>query len=201
MEKGPQAMRTRRILTTAAGVVVFSALVVGGATLARNWIAGDGPDFPDPPFPKVDDDYPRVIRVADFDQMTRPEFQAQDVTLLPDGALRRASADEREAVRLVHRSQRKYVKGRELAVKILKSHPDSVSAQFARAVAVFKGEGNLPGALHQIRQLRKQLEQRGRANPQDKDALEWYLRVMDEEYRILRDLDRPEEQLRLVATL
>src|SRR5262249_60151089 len=94
----------------------------------------------------------------------------------------------------------KFVKGRDLARKVLRSDPESVPARYALAIALYEGQGqgSLPRALHEIRKARKILERRGRANPADADAREWYLRVLAKEYYILRDLDRPEEQLRLV---
>jgi tetratricopeptide (TPR) repeat protein len=185
--------RRKPLLTS----LLLAALVIGAGALVAVLRAGPAePEYPDAPFRPVPQDFPRVIPVKE--QSTFQEQQAVYRFLVQDGAIRLATAEERDAVKAVY--ERKYVRGRELAEKALKADPTSVPALYALAQAQFLGEGNLPQGLFQIRKVRRILEKHGRANP-EADSREWYLRVLYAEYLILQAMDRPEEQLRVVAVL
>ena len=158
--------------------------------------AGKLPNTRTAPFRPVGKDFPRIIRVqeswsADNERVRR--------FLLENGAISKASPPEREAIQSVAKG--KYVKARELAEKILQDQPESIPALLALAEVYHKGEAHLPRALFHVRQVRKLLHRRGLANPDDGDSREWYLRALELEYHILRDLDQAENQLRVVQLI
>jgi tetratricopeptide (TPR) repeat protein len=160
-------------------------------------------EYPDAPFRPVPADFPRIIPIVDKPPRANKEAYARfhegrkavRQFLLEEGAMRRASPDAREAYQAVV-ANAQFVRGRELALKALKDDPDSVAARFALTVAEHEGEQNFPRALFMIRKIRHQLHQKGLENPDDADAREWYLRVLEREFLILAALDRDEEELR-----
>jgi tetratricopeptide (TPR) repeat protein len=194
----------RLILLTGLGLLV---LLLAGAALAvivlRPW--GDKPEYAGAPFHPVGKDYPRILRVKE--RLSKDELDAVCKYLTKDGAIRHASAEEQEAVAQVTEGnyiwgkEHNYVKAGELAAKVLQANPESIPGLFVQAHAEHYGEANLPRALFQIRQARHLLEKRGQADPADADSREWYLRVLEEEYHILSDMDRREEQIQIVVLL
>jgi tetratricopeptide (TPR) repeat protein len=187
-------MSKKRILLGALLAVALSA----GAVVAVKAlpIGPQAPEYPDVPFKPMPAHLFRVIPVK---EMNYEEWQTWRRYLAEGGAVQKATAEEREAVKTAHDG--KHVRARELAEKILKAQPRSVPALFALAHAQYEGEHNLPRALFLVRKTRKLCEERGRANPGDTDAREWYLRGLYLEYRILQAMDRPEEQLRVVELM
>ena len=172
-----------------AGLILLGLVAAGTPYVIERVKAAsaEADEYPDAPFRPVGKDFPRIIPVKsnvpfkDSDQVRR--------FLLNSGAIRKASAEEREVINTV--VQGNYVKGREQAEKILENSPASVPALIALAIAEFRGEAHLPRALFHVRQARKFLEHRGAAKPDDADGREWYLRALDLEYHILRDLGQP----------
>jgi tetratricopeptide (TPR) repeat protein len=163
------------------------------------WPAGEDGSYPDCPFEKVGADFPRIIPVGEVPDNAREQgrfLREQERAarfLKQEGAIRRATSREREAV--VAALDQNYPKAEETARKVLKAHPDSVPARYALANALLHGEEDLPKALYHVRKARRLLEERGRQNPRDADSREWYIRVLDLEYTILSHLDRPAQQV------
>ena len=169
--------------------------------------AADRNEYPDAPYTKVAKDYTRIIKVKEAPsprdpkalERYRDERKAVVRYLREEGAIKKSSPDEREAVRAVYDGN--HIRGRELATKVLMSHPASVPALYALARSQFLGEGNLPRALFLIRKVRYILQERGRLHPDDADSREWYLLALDDEHDILTAMDRAAEALRVVELL
>jgi tetratricopeptide (TPR) repeat protein len=199
-------MTTSRRTHIVAGIAAVTALAVATAVLVKVIHAANAePEYPDAPFRPVGKDFPRIIPVTE--RPTRAEFDVVRRLLTQTGAIRNATAEEQAAVKVLYQpggsrdGRPNYIRARELAEKILESNPNSVPALYTLAQAHFRSERNLPQALFHVRQARKLLEKRGRANPDDEDAREWYLRALLVEYDILRAMDRAEEQLRVVELM
>jgi hypothetical protein len=162
-------------------------------------------EYPDAPFHPVPPDFPRIIPVVDEPSRENKEeylryHKARNAVrqfLLEEGAIRQSPPNAREALRLVV-GESQYIRGRELALEVLKDDPDSIPAWFTLAVVEHEGEQNFARALFMIRKVRHKLHQAGLANPDEPDAREWYLRVLDRELRILEALDKTREQLRVL---
>ncbi|HVS34684.1 MAG TPA: hypothetical protein VMS17_03820 [Gemmataceae bacterium] len=192
-----------KLLLSAAAAVVLAA----GALVAWKLIAdaNNRPEYPDAPFERVGPDFPHIIPLCANISFDEAENVGRFLT--DDGAVRNASPEEREAVKDVtdpvylDSGKPNYLRGAELARAILRTNPNSVPALYALAEARHHEDANLPRALFEIRQARHILEDRGRANPRDADSREWYLRVLQEEYQILNEMDRREEQLRVVELM
>jgi len=92
----------------------------------------------------------------------------------------------------------KLIRAREQAEKILKGRPDSVLARYGLAVVFHDEEGNLPRALYHVRLAEKQLAARWGAAPTDAEAQAWHKRILEEEEEILAEMDRREDQLKLM---
>jgi tetratricopeptide (TPR) repeat protein len=162
--------------------------------------------YADSPFHPVGKDFPRIIPVREFptdraaQEAYRKETKARREYLLTGGGMQKATNEDREALRLVL-VEMQYIKGRELAFQILQNNSASLPALYVLARAEYLGEGNLPGALYRVRQLRHRMEKAGQANPDDVESRDWYIRALDLEYRILSALSHNEEQLRVVDLL
>lgn len=179
------------------------ALAAGGLCAAGVWWSRDAQraEYPAPPFEAqgaggpilfMEREFPRTGTPAEK-KAWRDEEKARERYLSEQGAMRRATDKEREAVKAVFAEQ--YVRARELAQETLSETPDSIPATFVMAEIQYKGERNLPLALYQIRQLRHRLEDLGQANPADADGREWYIRVLDLEADVLNYMDRRVEEL------
>lgn len=194
--------RIRLLAVAVAGIVVAGA----GLSLAliRPW---SNDSYAPAPFAKVPDDYPRILPIEDrpraSDKAALDRYLAARRKvwsyLRDEGAIQRATPEEREAVTLIRNE--KYVRGWEAAVEVLRANRESAPGWYALADAEYYGEKNLPRALHAVRKARRILEGRGQADPNDADSREWYLFVLDLEYRILQGLERFEEALRVVDLL
>jgi hypothetical protein len=188
-------------------VAGLAAALVAGAVASVRLVRAktDQAEYADAPFEPVGGDFPRIIRVRE----SVPWLERARIGrfLTQDGAIRNASPEEREAVMDVTAShylasrEPNYLRGGGRARKVLRVNPESVPALYALGAARHYGEANLPRALFDVRRARHLLEGRGRQDPRDADSREWYLRVLEEEYRILADMDRPEEELRVVELL
>jgi tetratricopeptide (TPR) repeat protein len=144
--------------------------------------------YPEPPFPPYGTP---VSVVIDLDGTWGGK---------PDGgAMARATEQERMAV--AQAGVKQFHQAREVAEEILESNPGSPPALYVLSFVHFEGEENFPRALHLVRNLRGLCEDRGRANPDDADAREWYVRALGLEAHILNDMDRREEQLAAVGLL
>ena len=195
-----------KIIPVAATLAATMAIV--GTSVA--WINGPGSirrEYPDSPFLKVGENYPHLITLAEApdskNEAAHSKYFEKRVEvwryLSRDGAVSRATPEEREAVSSV--LDNKYVKGQLLAARIVERNPNSVPGLYALALAVEEGDSNLPGALFIARKARHLLEERGRANPGDADAREWYIRVLEIEFDVVEGLDRTQEALRIVELL
>jgi hypothetical protein len=186
--------------------VVLAVLLAGGLLLAL-WARHDPlrAEYPDAPFPHVPDNYPLILPL-DIEEPSPTDLNAYFLYkvglhlvrqyLREKGVLSRVSPEERDAYELaVDKDQ--FVRARELALRALKDHPDSIPARFALVVVEELGEGNFPRALLQIRSLRHALYRRGLENPHDEQAREWFLLVLEQEASILHALSRSEEELRV----
>lgn len=185
------------------GGAAFFVLVVGLAVGYRVRASAAAAEYPDPPFPRMPADYPRILSYRDApprsDKAAYSAYQDERRKAVKfvdeEGAVAQESADAREAVRLVVRDSQ-YIKSRELALKALKENPDSVAARFALAIIETEGEENAPRALYMFQTLRKKMHARGVANPDDDAAREWYVRCLDREVELLRNVDRNADALR-----
>lgn len=186
-------------ILAAAAVVAFAAL--GGSTLRE-------PDhYPEPPFAPVGEDFPRIIMLKEAPPSTdraaysawQKERREAGKYLREGGVLTRATEKERKAVKAVYDD--KYREARTLAEEVLRENPNSMPARFTLALAMFEAEENFPRALNLFRSLRRMCEERGRANPGDADAREWYIRTLDREIAVLSSMDKSEEELKAVACL
>src|SRR5207244_695262 len=102
------------------------------------------PEYPDAPFRPVGKDFPRIIPVKEAP--TFAEFQAVLKVLRETGAIRNATAGERDAVLAVDfyrpfGDRANYPRGRDLAEKALQSNPASIPGLYALAQVQFHGEG------------------------------------------------------------
>jgi tetratricopeptide (TPR) repeat protein len=169
-------------LLGATTLAVLSVVVVRSVPAAGREL------YPEPPFPAYGTPVPVVI---DFNGTWggRPD----------GGVMSRATEQERMAV--AQAVVKHFHQARELAEEILQSNPGSLPALYVLSFVHFEGEENFPRALHLVRNLRGLCEDRGRANPDDADAREWYVRALGLEAHILNDMDRREEQLAAVALL
>ena len=177
-------------LTVAATVVVVA--------LGTSWTVGrilSDPahdSYPDAPFDPFDPAAPRpwLDYERPADQQGAAAYDAKSKELYDyfnqQGAFSRATPEEQAALSAVQSA--KYVQGRESAERILRVDPTSVVALITLARAEADGEADWSRALSIIRRARHLLEQRGRANPHDADAREWYLRTLSLEYEILAEL-------------
>ena len=165
-------------------------------------------EYPRRPFHPVPPDFPRIIPILgepprenkeayakylDARKVLRRQFLLVDEARSGRGVRGRPG----EAYRLVA-AEAQFVRGRELALQAMKDDPDSVAARFTLAVTEHEGEQNFPRALFMIRKLRRRLHETGLATPDDPDAREWYLRVLEREILILESLDRDAEKLRVL---
>ncbi|MDR3636241.1 MAG: hypothetical protein P4L84_20735 [Isosphaeraceae bacterium] len=200
------------MLTTKSKCVAASALalalIAGGVVLAARRTAESTPAMlPDSAFAKAPDGFPRIIPVreapSDDDKAALEAYRAERKAiwkfLTEEGAMRRARPDEREAVGAA--LDRRFARAKTLALKVLNADPRSVPALYALAFARIEGDANLPDGLFLVRRARRQVEQLGRDNPHDVDALEWYLRVLFLEYDVLVDLGRAEESIRAIELM
>jgi tetratricopeptide (TPR) repeat protein len=201
-------MHRRKTFWTIAALSAATALLAALALLARMSPAAPiAAEYPNAPFARVPKDYPRVMPVREMPaakdekavEQYRAERKAVRKYLREEGAIRRAEPEEREAIRAAYDGD--YIRGRELASKVLKTTPDSVPALYALALAQLHAEGNLPRALFLIRKVRHILEARGRQNADDSDSREWYLLALDDEHDILAEMDRSAEALRATELL
>jgi tetratricopeptide (TPR) repeat protein len=200
--------RPKRILAV-LGIVAAAVACGAGYALCRQacFSTAAVSDYPDAPFLKVPKDYPEIIPLearpsaqdkAALDRY-REKRRAAYRRLAEEGAIRRVSAEEREAVLAV--ADDNYIRGRELAEKILRGNPQSAPALCALTEAEYYGESNLPRALGLVRRLRHLVEQRGLVDPADGDSREWYLRALELEYEILSTMDRSADALEVVRLL
>ena len=64
-----------------------------------------------------------------------------------------------------------------------------------------EGEGNFARALFLIRKLRHEMQSRGLSSPDDATVREWYLRILEREYFILKEMGRDEEELQVLRLI
>lgn len=198
-------MRRQRVIQFGLGTLIVAAVAVGVVYAVRSQIVPIDVEYPNAPFSPYPKELPRVISVTEEpareDKAAYAKYQENRKIvrkyLLENGAISRSSPEAREAYTLVV-SEKAYVKGREAVNKVLKDDPTSIPARFALAILEHKSDVNFPKALFLVRKLRKELHQKGVENPDDADAREWYLRVLDREYLILSDMSRDEESLRVI---
>lgn len=191
-------------MAVAVPVVVSAVCFVGKKV---NPSGPDAAEYPDAPFEKVAAGYPRIIPLESCPppqdkaayERYRAERRAVVRYLTEEGAIRKASPEEREAVRAAE--EENYVRARELAHKVLRRDPDAVPALRVLAEAEYFGEGKLPRTLRIVRKARHLVEERGRADPADSDSREWYVRCLDLEYEVLCTMDRSEDALQAVRLL
>jgi hypothetical protein len=194
--------RKRIAAVVAALGIVFTAVALLGRARGH-----DDAEYPDAPFQPFPADAPRLIvvreRPSDQDKEALARFQSERKQareyIKTHGSEKNISAEERAALDALAAS--KYVRARESAETILRSNPGSLSAMFALAESLADGESNPAAALHQLRVLRRKLEERGRANPSDGQAREWYLRELMAEYSVLTALGRDREALRAIELI
>ncbi len=201
-----------RYTTPSLGTLGLAAALVAailGTSWGVGWILSEPADdaFPDAPFPSVEAGVPWVMsdreapersQQPDFEQYVAAYKQRTEY-FHEHGAYSRATNAEREALDAVDKEN--YVRGRELAEKVLREHADSVAALLSLAQAQYLGEANLPVSLHTVRRARHLLEERGRANPRDADSREWYLRSLLLENWILSSMDRQAPALRVAELM
>jgi tetratricopeptide (TPR) repeat protein len=171
------------------------------------------PEYALNPFHPVGKDYPRILPVQEWPQgqdtaaweKYRAEQQKVRKYLKEKGAIHRASDQERAVWNAVENARQSsadgFVKARDLANKLLDGYPQSIIGHLAMAQVEHYGDANLPRALFEIRQARHLLEDRGPIDPFDADAREWYILALYEEYLILGDMDRRDEQLQALDLL
>jgi tetratricopeptide (TPR) repeat protein len=183
------------------------ALTAGGGWAAYRYFhpSTNKGEYAELPFTPVSKEYPRIflVREVPHDRQAAAAFwkdrKATREQIEKTGALAHASEEERQAYKAA--AEEDYVKARELAENVLIANPDSIAARFVMAKVQRVGERNPPRALFEVREARYRLEKIGQANPNDADAREWYMRVLDLEEGILGDMDRREEQLQALALL
>jgi tetratricopeptide (TPR) repeat protein len=191
-------------------IAVAVPVLVSAVSFVGNRFISSSPDpseYPDAPFERVPAGYPRIIPLesgpspddAAATTRYRSERRAVAKYLTEEGAIRKASAKEREAVRAA--AENNYVRARELAQEVLRNDPEAVPALRVLAEVEYEGEGNLPRALRIVRKARHLVEARGRTDPADADSREWYLRCLDLEYEILFTMDRCTEVLETVRLM
>lgn len=179
---------------------VLAALAIAGFAAVRysnDWRREYPAEGDPPPFSRWDASLPRLMLVSEsatFEDRTKTFFW-----LTQQGAIRHASLEEQQALQAVDREE--LVKARELGERCLEANPDSAPAAFVMATVELRGDANLPRALFLVRKLRHTLEEAGRRDRHDIEACEWYIRGLDLEYEILSEMDRREEQLRVVDLL
>jgi tetratricopeptide (TPR) repeat protein len=92
----------------------------------------------------------------------------------------------------------KYIHARGQAEKILRKNPASIIARYGMARVYHDEETNLPRALYYIRQAERQLVRRFGSRPTDQQARSWHRRILVEQAGLLGEMDRREEQLRVM---
>jgi hypothetical protein len=186
----------------------LAALVVGGIVAARVIQARlRDSEYPEPPFTPLAKGAPCPLVLAESpdgkDREAYRHYWAErrksNRWFKERGAYARATPAEKRALDADFNGH--HVEARSLAEKVLKEVPESIPGLYVLAGSLAEGEGNLPQALHRIRALRHLLEARGRANPEDADAREWYIRALVRENIILSLMDRRAEELRTVELL
>lgn len=92
----------------------------------------------------------------------------------------------------------KFIRAREQAERILNRDPSSIVARYALAMVFHDEEANLPRALFHIRKAEQSLIARFGKEPREREAKLWHARILDEEATILGEMDRRDEQLRVM---
>ncbi|MBI1917084.1 MAG: hypothetical protein HYS12_20450 [Planctomycetes bacterium] len=195
--------RTRLV----AGLVLATLLSSGAVAALVIRACLQNNEYPDPPFVPVGRDFPRLIPLSerpnheDGEALERYRAERRKIArwFKEHGAYARATPEEKKA--LDANTEGRYIEARELAEKVLAESPESVPALYVLANALAEAEGNLPQALHRIRTARHLLEARGRADSEDADAREWYIRSLWQESYILHLMDLRAEELRAVEVL
>lgn len=114
-----------------------------------------------------------------------------------DGAHRLEGSDEEQALLKVL-AQKKFIRAREQAEKILKRDTDSIIARYALAMAFFEEEANLPRALYHLRRCERLLLARYGQVPSDEQARSWHRKLLLAQEDVLGEMDRRQEQLKVL---
>jgi tetratricopeptide (TPR) repeat protein len=122
--------------------------------------------------------------------VAQPAWASEPEDLLGGGP------EEAELLRSVR--ARKLIRAREQAEKILRLRPSSIIARHGLAVVFHDEEGNLPRALYHNRLAERHLAERFGAAPREHAAQTWHKRLLEEQEEILGEMDRREEQLRVM---
>ncbi len=113
-----------------------------------------------------------------------------------------AGPEEREAYRLAFdENPSQCVAARDLSIQVLTRNPSSIPARLVLALVEYEGERNFGRALFLVRKLRHEMQARGRSAPKDEAAHEWYLRILDIEYRIVLDMGKHAEAHRVAELI
>lgn len=158
-------------------------------------------------FVPVPKDFPQIIAISDAPsgadtaewKAYAEQYQSIREYLTKLGAAARSTEQDRAVI--IADLSGKFAQSREQATRLLAKSPDSIPALIALGRAEAFGDGHLPRGLYFIRKARRICESRGKKDPSDADAREWYLRTLDSEYSILAQLDRRTEQLQVVARI
>jgi hypothetical protein len=191
--------RWKSVLTIGGGVAV---LVAGGVLLAL-WARYDPlrAEYPDSPFTRLPADDPFTVLAEEEpppeDAKARADYHEKWVSAF-HRLYNRVTPEEWEAMGGAFSGQ--FVRARDLSLALLKKNPHSAAARLA-LVTVENGEGNLPRALLQVRNLRQFLYRQGLENPKDEVARDWFFLALRLEPSILQALSRSEEQLRAIDVL
>ncbi|MEM9369038.1 MAG: hypothetical protein AAGD07_23880 [Planctomycetota bacterium] len=181
-------------------VIVLFCLVTAGCSR-------DGADYPPSPFGRAPEGFPQIVALDDEPPYTDEaaydaywdEMEAVFQRSLNDTILAEGSEQEKEVFVAVWESR--YPKARRLAEELLDEDPQSLVGLYGIANVEAYAEGDLAYGLNAIRRVRQISEERGRQNPRDPIAMEWYVRALDMEVHLLGEMDRNAQKLVAVDRL
>ncbi|MGB0680289.1 MAG: hypothetical protein ACPGUV_11565 [Polyangiales bacterium] len=106
-----------------------------------------------------------------------------------------ASAEERKAFDLL---ERKPIRAREMAQRILQQRPQAVVARFVLAAALHYSEADFPRALYHLRQALHSFEDRYGKKPTPMQPWRWHARMLREQAALHGDLEEHEARLQSI---
>ena len=108
--------------------------------------------------------------------------------------------DGEEQAALQSVENRKYIRARTQAEKLLERRPDSFIGTWVLSQVHHYEEGNNPRALFLVRRAKDQLLRNYGARPTNVQAMSWHKKLLREESDLLGEMDRPLEEIAVLDT-